>query len=270
MYTPLYPEQSISMPHTPPRELSSILITGASSGIGRALAIAYAKPGIHLSLSGRNQQRLNEVAEECRLSGAKTSVDMIDVTDMHEMLKWITTSDNTHPLDLVIANAGISAGGGDDIEDNETVRDIFSVNLAGVLNTVLPSIEVMRIRKSGQIAIISSMAGFRGLPSAPAYSASKAAVKAWGEGLRGNLKDHGIKVNVVCPGFVKSRISDKNSFKMPMLMSAEKAAGIIIRGLKSNKPRIAFPWPIHFFMWLIALLPPFLSDQVLNKAPRKQ
>ena len=258
------------MPQTPPRQLTSILITGASSGIGRSLAIAYAKPGIHLALSGRDQQRLNEAAEQCRVCGAETSVEMIDVTDMHKMSDWITATDNKHPLDLVIANAGISAGGGDDIEDSESVRDIFSVNLAGVLNTVLPSIEVMRIRKSGQIAIISSMAGFRGLPSAPAYSASKAGVKAWGEGLRGNLKDHGIKVSVVCPGFVKSRITDKNSFKMPMLMSSEKAAGIIIRGLNKNKSRIAFPWPIHFVIWLTASLPPFLSDWIVNKAPRKQ
>lgn len=247
-----------------------ILITGASSGIGEALALAYAAPGARLVLGGRNPQRLADVAARCEAAGAKVETASTDVQDMAGMAEWIDAVDGASPLDLVIANAGVSGGsGGIGGEDDAQVREIFAVNLAGVLNTVLPARAAMVRRGFGQIAIVSSLAGFRGLPSAPAYSASKAAVRAFGEGLRGELAGSGVSVCVICPGFVVSRITDKNDYPMPFLMPAEKAAGIIRHGLARNRARIAFPWPMHAMMWLLATLPPALTDPIFRRLPKK-
>ena len=248
----------------------TILITGASGGIGRALALAYAGPGRTLYLSGRDRLRLDSAAAACQESGAKAEAAAIDVQDRASMARWIAECDARHPLDLVVANAGISAGtGGAKGEDDEQVREIFSINLAGVLNTVSPAVAVMTERGEGQIAIVSSIASFRGLPGAPAYSASKAAVRLYGEALRGQLFRHGIKVSVICPGFVESRITENNAFPMPLLMSADKAARIIRRGLKRNKARIAFPWPIYWAGRLLGCLPPAWTDALLRRLPRK-
>ena len=250
-----------------------ILITGASSGIGEALAREYACPGVFLALCGRNQKRLNDVASYCRNKGAKVSAKLVDVTDQHGMAEWIKATDAKYPLDMIIANAGISGDSGTKSSelDEKLTRDIFNVNILGVINTIFPVIANMRHRNQGQIALVSSIAGFRGLPSAPAYSASKAMVKAYGEALHGVLKKDQISVSVVCPGFVRSRITDKNTFPMPLIISAPKAAKKIRKGLEKNKILIAFPWPFVIFMWFLNLLTPYLADKLLNKLlPKKQ
>jgi len=247
-----------------------ILITGASSGIGRALAESYASPDALLALCGRNDVRLKEVGAICRNLGAKVVTKAIDVLDRDALAEWITECDRNTPLDLVIANAGISAGTGTCAAEQETqVRQVFDINITGVINTIHPIINPMRARKCGQIAIVSSIAAFRGTPSAPAYCASKAAVKVYGEGLRGQLRHEGIEVNVICPGFVKSRITDTNTFPMPFLMEASLAAKIIKRGLASNKGRIVFPWPMHFLVWILTVIPSSWSDRLLSRLPKK-
>lgn len=252
--------------------LKSILITGASSGIGEALALEYASPNVFLALTGRNSSRLEKVAEICRNLGSDVETSLADVSDEHAMYEWISTIDNKIPITLVIANAGISGGTGGvtDGEPIEQARQIFNINIMGVLNTLNPILPKMIERKSGQIAIISSMAGFRGFPSAPAYSASKGAVRFYGEALRGSLKSHGVKVNVVCPGFVRSRITDVNEFPMPFLMETSQAAKIIIDGLEKNTGRIAFPWPIHLVCWFFSILPDFLAQKLLSILPTKK
>lgn len=254
----------------PIRTPQAILITGASSGIGEALALLYAGPGRFLALSGRDRRRLDAVAEACRAKGADVMANVVDVADRDAMRRWIEPADARHPLDLVIANAGISAGTGGRGESEAQCRDIFAVNLAGVLNTVWPAIDRMRGRRRGQIAIISSIAAFRGLPGTPAYSASKAAVKAYGEALRGWLGKDGIRVSVVCPGFIRSRMTAPNKFPMPMIMDADKAARIIAKGLARDKARIAFPWPMAAAMWLMGALPPAWTDPLLKVVPEKE
>jgi short-subunit dehydrogenase len=259
---------------------TSVLITGASSGIGAALALAYAEPGRRLALTGRHQARLAEVAEQCRVAGATVTTREIDITDRDAMEAWIEDIAATARLDLVIANAGISGGTGDGHDESaDQVRRIFAVNVGGVMNTVLPAIPALYRQAPvvvagsppwrGQIAIISSLAGMRGFPGAPAYSASKAAVKAWGEGLRPALARDQIAVSVVCPGFVRTPMTANNPFPMPFLMDAEKAAAIIKRRLARNPARIAFPWPLYAMSWLAGLLPPGWIDPLLARLPEK-
>ncbi|NCO03803.1 MAG: SDR family NAD(P)-dependent oxidoreductase [Alphaproteobacteria bacterium] len=249
----------------------NILITGASSGIGEALALLYAAPDIRLYMNGRNEERLNAVAERCRIQGAQVETSLVNVTHKAQMQLWISQIIQIHPLDLIIANAGISGGtsgqkGGEPISQ---ARQIFDVNLNGVLNTIEPALDDMLNRQSGQIAIVSSLAGYRGWPGAPAYSASKGAVRFYGEGLRGALKGTGVKVNVICPGFVASRITDANDFKMPFKMSAHDAAIIIQKGLIKDKGRIAFPIPTLFVSWFLSILPDALAQKILTALPAK-
>ena len=247
----------------------TLLITGASSGIGEALAHAYAAPGIHLFLTGRDETRLQAVAEACQASGAVATTALVDVADRQAMTDWTAEIESRRPLDLVIANAGISAGTGDGEESEDQARRIFAVNLDGVVNTVMPAIAFMRRRQRGQIAIMSSLAGFRGFPGAPAYCASKAAARVWGESLRGHLAPSGIAVSVICPGFVKSRMTAVNPFPMPFLMETEDAARIIRRGLERGRARIAFPWPLAAAIWLLSALPPGLTDGAMRRLPEK-
>ncbi len=251
------------------RDPRSILITGGSSGIGAALASAYAAPGVTLALCGRDEARLATVGETCRAAGAEVEATRLDVTEAARMADWIAGIDRRAPLDLVIANAGTSAGTGGGGETDEQARGIFSVNLDGVVNTVLPAVAALRRRGRGQIALISSVAGFRGYPGAPAYCASKAAVRVWGEALRGHLAAEGIGVTVVCPGFVKSRMSAANTFPMPFLMEAGTAAEIIKRGLARDRARITFPWPMAALVWLLSALPPGVTDPLLRRLPEK-
>ena len=247
----------------------TILITGGSSGIGAALARHYAKPGRRILITGRDLGRLSAIVEAVRATDAEAQGVRMDVTDRAAMDRWIREIDAVQPIDLVIANAGISAGTGGGGETAEQARRIFAVNLDGVLNTVEPVIERMTGRGSGQIAIMSSLAAFRGFPGAPAYSASKAAVKTYGEALRGTLAPKGVRVCVLCPGFVKSAMTDANDFPMPLLMSAERAAKIIARGLARDRARIAFPFPMAFAAWLAGTLPPAAVDLVLSRLPEK-
>lgn len=248
----------------------SILITGASSGIGEAIAIHYAAPGITLFLGGRNIERLAAVGEICRTSGAVVSTSVLDVTDADEMANWIRESDNATTLDLVVANAGISGGTSGGVESSSQTRRIFDVNLGGVLNTVLPALEHMAKRGHGQIAIISSLAGFLPLPGAPAYGASKAAVRQFGEALRASAARQGVAVSVVCPGFVHSRMTAANPFRMPLIMPAEKAARIIARGLSRNRARIAFPRTLYLAVALLGgFCPPALWQVFASRLPEK-
>ena len=247
----------------------NILITGGSSGIGEALAMHYAAPGVFLALSGRDTARLEAVAARCREQGAEVAAETVDVTDRPAMEAWMHQVDAKKPLDLVIANAGISMGR----NASNTLADIaeksFAANVSGVFHTIHPAIDAMTARARGQIAIVASVAGLMGMPGHPVYSASKNAVRAYGEARRGTLAPHGIEVNVICPGFIESRMTAKNDFPMPFIMTAEKAARIIVSGLARNKARIAFPWQLYYLVRLITFLPIALATKLLGRGFKK-
>ena len=253
--------------YTRVRDPRSILITGASSGIGAALARAYAAPRTHLALCGRDAARLAAVADFCRDRGAEVMEACLDVTEAAAVAAWIVNVDRTSPLELVIANAGIQGGLWRD-GAGETLGElhrVMEVNFGGVSNTVHPVLPAMRRRRRGQVALISSLAGLRGIPFSPGYCASKAAIKIYSEALRSWLAPEGIDVSVVLPGFVETRLSDTVSGPKPLILSPERAAGIIRRGLAKGRRQIAFPYPLYLGMQLMRALPARLVDPILRR-----
>ncbi|MBP5699179.1 MAG: SDR family NAD(P)-dependent oxidoreductase [Alphaproteobacteria bacterium] len=250
--------------------IKNILLTGASSGIGEALAYYYAqqKETENLFICGRNEQRLNLVKEKCtQLGNAKIHAKILDVADKQAVEDWIINAEKTAYLNLVFANAGVAT-----LEETpENIYNTFNINVMGVLNTVTPAIEIYKKRqdKDKIIAITASIAGYHGLPACPSYSASKACVKAYGEALRLNLLPYNIQVNTICPGFVRSRITDKNTCPMPFFMEADVAAALIANRIKKNVGLIAFPWPMRFVTWLASIVPNRVSDFIYKRLPYK-
>jgi short-subunit dehydrogenase len=242
-----------------------VLITGASSGIGAALARAYAAPGVRLALFGRDEGRAREVAEACRAEGALVAAVLADVTDRDAMSAAVALVDDAHPVDLVVANAGVAGaapGGG--------VERLFAVNVMGVVHTVEPLLPRMTRRGRGQVALMSSLASFVSRPGTAAYCASKAAVRIWGEGLRERLARSGVLVSVVCPGFVDTPLTRRNPFPMPMLMGAEESAALVKDRLARGDARIAFPWPMYQGARLAGLLPTWLQHRAAGRWPGKE
>ena len=245
-----------------------VLITGASSGIGAALARAYAAPGRMLTLLGRDPARLNAVAEDVHRDGAEVATRRVDVTDPAAVAEAVTGAERARPLDLVIANAGISGSSGGDAADR--ARQILRVNVEGVINTVEPALPAMIARGRGQLALMSSLAGFRGMPSAPVYCASKAAVRIYGEALRARLRARGVRVSILCPGFVETPLTAANPFPMPLIMPAADAAARIKAGLDAGRPMIAFPRRFRLALGLLGLLPASLTDPWLARVAAKE
>jgi short-subunit dehydrogenase len=239
---------------------SAILITGASSGIGAALAEALAAPGRTLHLGGRDRARLAAVAGRCRARGASVAAQALDLRERAALGDWVR---GAAPLDLVIANAGVSGG-------REGSAELVAINLQALIDTAEAALPAMLGRGRGQLALMSSLAGFRGMPSAPVYCAVKAAARVYGEALRARLRPAGIDVSVICPGFVATPLTAANPFPMPLLMPAERAAAIIVTGLARRRRLIAFPRRLHWVVRLLALLPAALADPLLARAPAKE
>jgi short-subunit dehydrogenase len=245
----------------------TIVITGANRGIGEQLARLYATPHHHLILIARQEEKLADVATFCKLQGATVTYAAMDVREAISLKAYLLAMDDITPIDLLIANAGIAKTLGqnwrqeteDDIEQN------FSINVQGTLNTINPLLQRMIQRKRGQIALMSSMAALRGLPQSPSYCASKAALNIYGQSLRAWLSRFNVKVSVIFPGYIKTAMSDRLQGPKPFLISSERAAKIIYKGLQKNKARIAFPWQLHILMKIARALPSPIVDIVLNR-----
>ena len=247
----------------------NVLITGASSGIGEAISVECARRGDTIFICGRNEERLAAVAEACRKLGATVYPRVLDVCEEAAVGAWIRECNAIAPIERVFANAGIGTGE----ETEENVRATFAVNINGCVNTVLPAIEIFRARtdtsRARQILITASIAGYGPLKSCPSYSATKACVKTWALSLRGMLKSEGIKVSAICPGFVRSRITDRNTCPMPFFMEAPKAARIILSRADKDIGLIAFPWPMRLATWFLSILPYAVNEFINRLLPEK-
>lgn len=236
----------------------SIVLTGASSGIGAALAEAYAAPGISMLLIARDKARLAEVADLATAKGASVHAAELDVSDEAAMRDAIIAWDDQHPVDIVIANAGIALGGMP--EPQGQARRQVEINLMGTLHTVEPLIPRMIERKAGRIALVSSIAAIRPSGDLPSYSASKAGVRAYGQGIRSWLRGKGVSVTVICPGFVTSPMSARHHGRKPFEITSAEAAQIMKTGIAKKRGALTFPWQFALMIFLGNRLPPFASD----------
>jgi short-subunit dehydrogenase len=250
-------------------EPSCILITGASSGLGAGLARAYARPGRVLGLIARNAARLGAVADECRALGATVVEGVVDVTDSPGISAWLHALDTTLPIDLVIANAGVSAGTRPDggPEGLDAARVMVLTNLLGVMQTIEPLLFSMRRRARGHIVVVSSVAAYRGLPDSPAYCATKAGVRIYGEALRAALRPYGVHVSVILPGFFDSPMSRRFRGPKPFLIPLDKAVARIQLGINRRERRVVFPSILGFLLRMSDLLPAPFGDQIIRLAP---
>ncbi|GJD53304.1 3-phenylpropionate-dihydrodiol/cinnamic acid-dihydrodiol dehydrogenase [Methylobacterium crusticola] len=233
-----------------------ILITGASSGIGAALAQHYAGPGTTLALNARGAERLEAVAAACRAKGAEVETRVLDVRDREGVRAWIDDLAERRGLDLAVANAGVNGGHPDGgVETEATAFLVLDINLMGALNVALPCVARMAARGSGQVALISSLAALAPLPDAPAYSGTKAALLAHGLALREKLAPRGVRMNVVCPGYVRTSMGADYQGWRPLEMTAQAAAARIAKGLARDEAVIAFPAALAAAARGAALLP---------------
>ncbi len=238
----------------------SILITGASSGLGAALAEAYAGPEVTLGLLARRADRLRELQRRLEDLGARVLTYVADVADAKGTARAVTTFwDTALGVDLAIANAGLSPSDHLLQGDPAPLAEALSINVLGLANTLLPLIPRMAAQKAGQLVAIGSMAGFRGLPGKGAYCASKAAVKTLMDANRPVLRPHGIKVTTICPGSVRTELTAKNRYRMPFLMDAPDAAALIVRAIARGRATYVFPWQMRLIVPLLQCVP----DRVL-------
>ena len=245
----------------------NVLITGATGGIGAALAREYAEVGNTLLLQGRRQDALDAVAAECQAKGATVMTAAFDLRDEAALRLWIAQVELVHPLDLVVANAGLNtdigpARQGESWEQSRAVVDVNLIAAMVLIDAVLPG---MRKRGRGQLALVSSLAAYFGLPLTPSYCASKAGLKAYGEALRGWLAPQGVKVNVVMPGYVVSPMAQAMPGPKPFMLAAADAAVRIRRGLAANRARIGFPFLLSAGTWWLAVLPAGLSGWIVRR-----
>ena len=253
---------------TTPQAPACVLITGATGGIGSALALEYARAGTRtLVLHGRNRTQLDKLAQECAALGARTVLHAQDIRDHQALMQWLADVSAAVAPDLVIANAGVNINTGPDGrgESWDDMHRLFDVNIKAVMATVHACLPAMRARGNGQIALISSLAAWRGLPETPSYSASKAAVKVYGEAMRDLLAQEGVKINVVMPGYVESQMCFDMPGPKPFLWKADKAARAIRRGLEKNKARISFPFPLNLGCFLLSIVHPAASGWILKR-----
>jgi short-subunit dehydrogenase len=246
---------------------SVVIITGASSGLGASLARAYAAGDIALGLLGRDRKRLEATARACEARGATVMTATIDVTNASAMEAWLCGFDRRHPVDLVIANAGTSSGPDLDSpsEGVETAARQVAVNLLGAINTVEPLLPGLCTRKRGRVAVVASIAAYRGLPYSPGYCASKAGVRAYAEALRARLERRRVGVTVVCPGFFDSPMTDRFDGPTPFLFSSDRAARIVKRGIDRGRRRVAFPRSLVLGLQFCDIAPAFIGDAILRR-----
>jgi short-subunit dehydrogenase len=245
-----------------------VVITGASSGIGAALAREYARRGATLGLIARRHDQLARLASG--LSG-DCAVYAADVRDRYAMRAAAEDFRiRFGGVDIVIANAGVSAGTVTERADDHPVfQEILDINVMGLFNTFQPFLPAMRKAAAGRLVGIASVAGFRGLPGAGAYCASKAAAIAYLEALRVELRGSGVKVVTICPGYIATPMTARNPYPMPFMLQADDAARRMARAIARGKRRTVIPWQMGLAGAALRAMPDVLYDYLLARAPRK-
>jgi short-subunit dehydrogenase len=245
-----------------------VIISGASSGIGRALALEYASQGATLGLIARRADLLAQLAASLP---TRCHIYTVDVTDAHSLA---TAAEDFIARagcpDVVIANAGVSAGTlTGNPEDNLAFAEIMAINVVGMMLTFQPFVEAMKRQREGVLVGIASVAGFRGLPGAAAYCASKAAAISYLESLRVELHGSGVSVVTICPGYVATPMTSQNPYRMPFLMGAGPAAAKIVRAIAARKRFYVLPWQMALVGCVLRRLPRGLYDLMFARAPHK-
>jgi len=238
------------------RSPAAVVITGASSGLGEALAVEYAQPGCTLGLIARDRTRLEAVAARCICKGARCEIASMDVTDWNALQHWIVAFDAIRPIDLLFVNAGVFSGHGPDrqIESIEEVLWQIRVNLEGAVLTIAAALPGMRRRRAGRIVLIGSLAALQPLADAPAYSASKAGLMSYGEALREYLAPEGVSVSLVYPGYIQTQQTARHIGPLPLQLSPARAAAIIRAYVDRRWSFIAFPLPLLLLLRLGRLI----------------
>ena len=246
-----------------------VFLTGASSGIGEALARLYAARGATLGLVARRGELLERL--RASLGGAACETYVADVADAAAMNAAAASFVARHGApDIVIANAGISIGNlTDEASDAEVFRQTLAVNVLGLVNTFHPLLAPMRARGGGTLVGIASVAGFRGLPGATAYSASKAAAISYLEGLRVELRGSGVAVVTICPGYIATPMTAKNPYRMPFIIDADDAARRFARAIDARRSFAVIPWQMAIVGRILRLLPNPIFDRLAARAGRK-
>ena len=245
-----------------------VFLTGASSGIGEALARHYAREGATLGLVARRGEALEKLRATL---GVPVETYACDVRDAPAMNAAAAAFIARHGApDVVIANAGISIGNlTDHAEDAAAFRDVLEVNVLGMVNTFHPFMAALRERRSGSLVGIASVAGLRGLPGATAYSASKAAAIRYLEGLRVELHGSGVRVVTICPGYIATDMTRRNPYRMPFIIPADDAARRFARVIASGRSYAVVPWPMAIVGRILGVLPNFIFDRAFARAKRK-
>lgn len=241
------------------------LITGASTGLGCEMARQLAAAGYDLALVARRQTLLDDLRQDLLSSGRRILVLVADVSRWDEIQKAVQrTEQELGPIDLLIANAGVSLDAPLSRFDVVQARQVYEVNVIGLMQTVAAALPSMMSRKRGHIVGISSLASYVSVPRSTVYCSSKAAVSSYLEGLRIELMPHGVQVTTVCPGFVKTPMTQKNKFKMPFLVEAPAAVRLILKGVAQSKSIIHFPLPLYLIILLIRCIPKPLFRRLLQ------
>jgi short-subunit dehydrogenase len=245
-----------------------VFLTGASSGIGEALAVALAKRGAVLGLFARRKEMLEDLADRCRANGGEARVFAGDVIDEEAVFQAADALRSEFGrIDLLIANAGISGN------DSETknysppgVKKVIEINLLGAVNAVHAVVPQMVERGEGHIVAISSLAGFRGLPRSAAYSASKAGMTAFFESVRLDVASKGVAVTIIQPGFIKTPLTAGRSNKMPFIMELDDSIPHFIKAIEKKKKFAAFPWQLATVVRAGKFMPAWMYDRIAGRA----
>ena len=246
-----------------------VFLTGASSGLGEAIARHYAGNGATVGLFARRPEELARLA--AALAPATVATYPGDVRDAQALANAAADFIARYGApDVVIANAGVSRGTlTDEPEDIPAFRAVFETNVLGMVHTFAPFMAAVRAARSGALVGIASVAGFRGLPGSGAYSGSKAAVIAYLESLRVELRGSGVSVVTICPGFVRTPMTDKNPYPMPFLLAPEKAASLIAQAIERRRRFYVLPWQMALLGRVLRCAPRALYDRVLANRKRK-